>query len=186
MTRTWLPVVLLAFVALTGWLMFRLDEDERPVRRSGPREADYYMERFTRTSMDAAGRIKDRLRAELMVHYAYDGSTELVSPKLDIYNESGEPWQVTAERGWVAEDNEVILLYGEVEVWRNDSAGRREMELITRDLKLLRTDRYAESDHATTVRDRHTVSRGIGMRADFHISRIDLLKDVRTRHEVTP
>jgi len=177
-------IVMTALAVATGWLLQRLDEDSLGITPQERHEPDYYMERFAKMSMDAEGRPDNKLAAEFMVHYPDDDSTELVRPKIEIYNGAERPWIVVAERGWVSANNEVILLYGPVEIWRNDSAGNRGLEVLTRDLRILTDEDYAESDNPTTVRSRTSTTEALGMRARFGVGRLELLNAVRGHHEV--
>lgn len=181
----WLLVLaLLALAAGTTWLLDELDVGPQGPQLRQSHEPDYYLERFTELAMDAEGAPLRRLSAEFMVHYPDDDSSELVSPRLELYNAGSAPWHVIAERGWVGADGEVVLLYGAVEIWRDAADGHREIEVHTRDLRVLPDERYAESDNPTTIRNRTTVTHAVGMRADFQARRLELLSRVRSRHDV--
>ncbi len=184
MLRWVVLVVLLIGAVLTGWVLERFDDDKRVVRKARDHDPDYYMQNFVRTAMDAEGWVKDRLSADFMVHYPDDDTSELVQPRLEIYNESDDPWHVVAERAWVGPGNDVVLLYGEVEIWRPGADGGRRLEVLTRDLRVLMREDYAETDNPTIIRSPTMVVNSIGMRANFGRNRIELVDQVRSRHEV--
>lgn len=177
-------IVLLVLAVASGWLLQRFNVEAPPIAPKARHEPDYYMEQFSKLSMDVQGRLDSKLEADFMVHYPDDDSTELVQPKLELYNGSSRPWIVVAERGWVSANNEHILLYGPVEIWRSDDAGNRELEVHTRDLRILTDEDYAESDNPTTVRSPNSTTRAIGMQAWFRTGLVKLLRDVRGHHEV--
>lgn len=177
-------LVLLLTVAASGWLLQQLEELDRREGDLQSHDPDYFMENFTQTTMNAEGRPQHRLNADLMLHYPDDGSTELVRPKLEVYNEAPSPWHVMADKGWVNKDNDLVLLTGEVQIWREGEDGRREVEVITRDVRVLPRDRYAETDQAATIRAPGTVYHAIGMRAKLNEDTLELLNRVRGRHEV--
>lgn len=181
--RTAILLLLLAAVG-SGWLLQRLQEAERRGARQQGHDPDYFMEHFTQTTMNEQGQMHHRLNAELMLHFPDDDSTELVRPKLEVYNEAPAPWHVTAEKGWVSANKDVVLLTGEVQIWREGEDGQREVEVITRDLRVLPHERYAETDQAATIRAPGTVYHAVGMRANFNEDRLELLNRVRGRHEV--
>ncbi|MCZ6893268.1 MAG: LPS export ABC transporter periplasmic protein LptC [Gammaproteobacteria bacterium] len=168
------------------WLWQNLDQEEVAARLPDPHEPDYYIENMIRTTTGIEGELKNILRAELVEHFPDDDSTELASPHLEIYNGQVEPWHVIAERGWVSSGNDVVLLHGAVEIWRLDKAGQRVYQVITSELRVLPKEQYAESDNPTTIIGPSTVTHAIGMRANFAHDRLELLKQVRTRHEVKP
>jgi lipopolysaccharide export system protein LptC len=183
MNRYWVLLTLLAGVIVTFWLAARLDAEDSTLAPKLSHDPDYFMENFTQTTLDETGAPRRRLTAQLLVHYPDDDSSELVRPALELYNGSPQPWRVIAERGWVSAGAEVVVLYGAVEIWRLDERGQRALEVHTRDLRILTDDQYAESDNPTTIRSPTTTTHAIGMRADFGVRRLELLKEVRTRHE---
>jgi lipopolysaccharide export system protein LptC len=134
--------------------------------------------------MDMTGQIKHRLQAKMMVHYPDDGSTELVQPLLEVYNADTQPWHVKSERGWVSARHDLVLLQGEVQIWRETAAGQREIEVLTSDVRVLPDDRYAETAQAAIIRAPRTEYHAVGMRAWFNENRLELLKQVRGHHEV--
>jgi lipopolysaccharide export system protein LptC len=137
-------------------------------------QPDYYIDNMVRRTLGAEGQLANVLRAERLEHFPDDDSTQLASPHLEIYNGTVEPWHVVAERGWVSSGNEVVLLHGPVEIWRQNKAG----------LRVLPKEQYAESAQPTTIIAPATVSHSVGMRANFAHERLELLNQVRARHEV--
>lgn len=180
-----LLATLLLLAVLTGWWSLQLDES-RNRRRPARGEPDYTIEAFVRLRMGADGLPAEMLRAPLLVHYADGGGAELVRPEMRLYTSAGLPWELKSERAWVDEAQEVVLLYGEVEGWRLDASGARQSELHTRDLRILRSTSYAETDAAARLRSGQTESRGVGLRADLARDRLELLADVRTLHHPAP
>ena len=183
MTRL-VTILLLALMAAgSTWLLDRLDTGEAR-RVAGERhDPDWYMRDFTQRTMGMEGDLVRKLTADSMVHYPDDDSTELVRPRLELYNNGPRPWHVVADRGWVSGGNEVILLYGEVEIWRLQDDGEREVEVLTTDLRILPDEQYAETDNAATIRTRTTTTRAVGMRASFGVSRLELLERVTSRYD---
>lgn len=176
--------VLLLLVGITsGWLI-RLEE-EPGIRKEVSHIPDSYMEDFTRTDMDENGLIKRRLSGEYMWHFADDNSSELLRPKLEIYSSALQPWYVIAERAWVSGNSQLIQLFGEVRIWKNDEAkGERAVEVITRDVRALPETEYAETDKAATIITPSSITHGIGLRAYLRSERFELLDEVKTHYEV--
>ncbi len=184
MNRWLIVVILIPCVVVTAWVLQGLDDEITAVPRTERRDPDFYIENFVRTAMGKTGKLKERLHADFMVHYPDDDSNELVRPRLEIYNSGDWPWQVVADRGWIAGNNEVVLLYGKVEIWRSDAEGERNFEVLTRDLRILPEDEYAETDAFTTISTRTSVTTAVGMRARFSANRIQLMSEVKSRHEI--
>jgi len=188
MTASWLerwliPFVLLLLVGATSWLLSRLDENDKTADRDDRHESDSFMEHLIRTTMDAEGKLKQRLQADYMEHFPHDDRTELVRPYLELYNTQGEPWQVRADHGQVSAHGKEILLKGQVHVWRNDAGGRREVEVLTNELRVLPEEEYAETRVAATLISPSSESRGIGMRFFMKEKRLALLSKVKTHYE---
>jgi lipopolysaccharide export system protein LptC len=187
MRNTWWSTLLLVGLgAFTFWLWQRLDEGDGVAAQVRPHKPDYYIEKMIRNSMDKNGELRNILHAERVVHYPDDDSTELSKPRMEIYNGRSQPWHVVSDSGWVSSGNEVVLLKGDVEIWRLDDDGRRELEVLTTELRVLPKEKYAETDNAATITSQGTVTKTVGMRANFAHDRLELLNNVRTRYEMVP
>jgi lipopolysaccharide export system protein LptC len=168
----------------TWWLSSWLHSREESGREVG-RVPDYYLETLQFTTMDAQGRPARRLRAERMVHYADDDSTELAAPRLTVYDQGRPPWEIQAEQGWVSGDGELVLLQGEVQIDREGAAGVRPVHIVTRDLRVQPEQSFAETDRAVDARSDGDRVRSDGMQIWFDGPvRIKLLSNVRGRYEV--
>ena len=78
------------------------------------------------------------------------------------------------------------MLHGEVEIWREGDEGQRTLEILTRELRVLPQEKYAETDEAATINSPTSVTTSIGLRANFAHDRLELLERVRSRHEMEP
>ncbi len=185
-TRWRLPLLMLCLALGSAWLLERLREKGTERQRVEQHHPDLYMENFVRLGMDEQGRLRNKLRASKLLHYPDDDTTELIRPRLQVISGDGIPLFVTADRAWATSDNEVILLYGEVRIWRNRPDGERELELITSDLKVLPEEQYAETEEPVTIIGDRMVTDATGLRADLARRRLKLLHKVRSRYEVSP
>jgi lipopolysaccharide export system protein LptC len=114
---------------------------------------------------------------------AFFGDThtkELTHPHLVMYREQAEPWHVASERGWVSADDDVVMLLGKVDIWRDTPDGKREIHVETEDLRVLPNDQYAETELPVSISTPESFTRGTGMRAYLDESRVELLSRVRT------
>mgnify|MGYP001811965215 CR=1 FL=1 len=187
MNSSWTSALFfVALGALTFWLWQQLDEGQEPVAKKKDHEPDYYIEHMVRRSMDETGAVRNILYADMVLHYPDDDSTELTKPRLEIYNGRQDPWYVIAETGWISSGNEVVLLHGEVEIWREGNEGERSFEVLTSELRVLPQEKYAETDNEATINSPSSVTTSIGLRANFAHDRLELLERVRSRHEVEP
>jgi lipopolysaccharide export system protein LptC len=183
--QTLIAAALVGLVAFTAWWSLEIYEAERQaVVRPG--EPDYLLTAFERTSTTPDGNPSERLDSPLLVHYSDGGGAELVRPRMRFYTAGIPDWQVVSERAWVDESQDVILLYGEVEGWREGPDGARETEFITRDLRALRGRRYAETDASGVLRKGPTTSFGVGLELDLARNHLTLLSHVRSIHRPPP
>lgn len=183
----WLTALgVFVLAVLSFWMLHRLEVDLRGGPRARQHETDYTIDDMTRRTFGPAGELQSVLRSPKVLHFADDDTTELASPRMEIYNGDVEPWHVVAERGWVSAGNDVVLLHGDVEVWRHGPTGEREYQVLTSELRVLPKEQYAETDNAATIIGPATVTHAIGMRANFAHDRVQLLKQVKARHAVKP
>ncbi len=167
----------------TAWILERLEGQNITREAVGLDEPDSYMENFVRTAMDERGRLESRLRAKRMFHFR-DDTTQLLHPTFELYSDNGKaPWFARADSGWIGAGNDVVLLHGNVSVWRQNPKGVREIEVQAPDLRILPEKRYAETDSAATIITPTSVTNGIGMRARLAFGLVELLKNVRTHYD---
>ena len=131
--------------------------------------------------MNTDGTPKNRLHADYMAHYPDNDTSELVNPRLEVFQQDKQPMFIVADKGWVTSNNEVILLTGEVNIWQDDNAGNRKMEINTTDVRILPGQEYAETDNEATFTNSDMVTTATGVRAYFKEERIVLLDNVHTR-----
>lgn len=177
---------LLLLITAGSWWLLQHQGDSRKKAEIVGHTPDYYVEGLTGITMDSEGRPSQRLTAERMTHYPDDDSTELILPRMTLYDEQGRPpWRARSEKGWVSGDGEVILLQGEVHIDRSMSKDVRPIHITTRDLRIQPTDNYVESDAQThMVSHQDTIdSKGIQVWFSKPV-RIKLLANVRGRYEV--
>ena len=185
--NTFISTLLIVMLSiLSFWILQNLERTERVARGPETHEPDYFLDNMVRTTTGEAGELVNVLRAERVEHFPDDDSTELASPHLEIYNGDAMPWHVIADSGWVSSGNDVVLLHGEVEIWRTDKTGRRVYEVLTSELRVLPKEQYAETDSPTIIVGPETVTKSIGMRANFSHSRLELVNRVRSRYEGRP
>ena len=177
-----LSAALLVAAGASGWILYDLDFDDAPTERAAPEAPEAYMENFVSVEMDGAGRPRRRIEASYMAYHA-DQSVELTEPRYVLFRDEGEPWHVRSEHGRVSPDGTVLWLLGKVDIWRNDVAGTRDLDIRTEHLMVRTDSEYAETTEPVTIRTPASVSSGVGMRAWLGETRFELLSQVRTHVE---
>lgn len=176
-----IAVALLLLATGSAWLLNRLAGTETAKKEIVGHDPDYYMENFTTTTMKEDGTPKNKLSADYMAHYPDNDTTELRSPRLEVFRKDELPVNIIADKGWVTEDNEVILLTGNVKFWQDDKTGYRKIEIITTDVRILPKQEYAETDKPVKLIARRTTVNATGVRAYFDESRVELLNNVQAK-----
>jgi lipopolysaccharide export system protein LptC len=178
---TWVPTAMLVVLAVASSLWLTgLGDRQGEIKRFVSRTPDLTMQEFEVTTMGEDGRPLRRLSAAYMAHFSDTGTKELTQPHLIVYREQAEPWHVASERGRVSADNDVLMLLGEVDIWRNSPDGKREIHIETENLRVLPREEYAETDLPVRISTRETLTRGTGMRVYLGESRVQLLSQVKT------
>lgn len=173
-------ILLLAATVLSTWALYRLNLESEETGISTANTPDYYMEDFTTLAMDESGKPDYRLYGVYMAHYPDSDTTEILKPSIDFLNTDKPAMHVIADKGWLAADNEVVLLNGNVEFTQKDEAGERVMQINTEKARLLIDQNYVETDQFTRIVTRRTSVTGTGMLADLKKGKLSVLSDVHT------
>lgn len=183
--RWTLLAALLVAASASGWILYNLDFGDEPVERASSDAPDAYIENFVTVEMDDAGRPRRRIEASRMEYYA-DRTIELTNPRYVLFRADGEPWHVQSARARVSADGSVLWLLGEVDIWRNDASGTRDLDIRTEHLMVLTQSEYGETTEPVTIRTPSSISSGVGMRAWLGETRFELLSQVRTHVDGNP
>ena len=172
--------VLLVLAASSAWILHDLEPELLSGEDPPVQVPDFFLENFVTTIRDEQGRPTQRIEAVHMAYFPETGTRELTWPRLTMYRDDATPWQARSERGWLSASGDVMLLQGEVLIWRNDRDGDPRIEISTRDLRVLPETDYGETDQPVVVTTRHSRSRGVGMRAWLEKGRLELRSQVHT------
>ncbi len=178
--------LLLGFSGLAIWLQQNSDNeietaDTQKIKKK--HTPDYFMENFTITSMNEKGEPRSTLTSTKMLHYPDDDSTELDKPFMTMNSETGKPWKIKADRGWIAANNELILLSGNVRIDRLSGPNNRPVKLFTEKLRIHPELDFAETDRPVTMISNKRRTTAVGMRAYVRKGKLQLLEDVRVSYE---
>ena len=182
-SRWKLAFTLIMVAGLSYWLLDMLIIDDKEALSKIAHYPDYYMENFNTLKMNEDGAPKNHLSASYMAHYPDDNTTELDYPKLKMFRESKLPINVSADKGWVTSSNEVILLIGNVYLYQTNSSGEMNLELMTKDARVLIDKKYAETDKPATLINKNSITNSIGMRIYLQDQRMEFLNNVQTTIE---
>ncbi len=180
-----IAVALLILAGFSWWLAEEawLGTEQLPGGQDATRVADYYVRGLEVTTMTPEGRPARRLRTGDLRHFQADATTELTDAKLTIFQNDKPPLEISAERGWVSADGELVLLQGAVAIERAAGPGTRPLKVVTRDLRVQPRQDYAETDARVRVTSLEDEVEAVGMQAWLREpARLKLLSQVRGHH----
>ncbi len=161
---------------------------ETSLREPAPAESQapvLVIERLQAVRMTVAGQRELAIEAPRLWQLPGQGGTRLERPELDWYQSDGQTreWRLRAEGGWVAADQQTLLLEGEVVVDRTAESGQSPVTLVTRDVRVRPTERYVETAAPTRAVTPGGELRAVGARAWLDQERLELLSEVRGVYE---
>jgi lipopolysaccharide export system protein LptC len=176
--QSWGWILLTAFALVTTWLVQNLEKDLSTSPQMSDHIPNYTLHHFQSVQMNEQGYLKSRLMAEKMVHYL-QAKTELTTPAMVFYKQQQPVWVIQAERGEISNDDNEIWLLGQTHWQRYTPNQLKELEIITRDVRLQRDTQYAETASATQIISAYGETHSVGMRVFIPQEKIELLSQVR-------
>jgi lipopolysaccharide export system protein LptC len=178
--------LLLGLLALGSW--WAAERFGLPIEKGKklqPGKVDYYSKGLQRTVMDEAGKPKEMLIADELVHYEDENRSELTKPVMTLYTKEGPPWVIHAETATLPGDGKQIFLNGEVLVLRDANRDGRTMRIETRNARVRPDDNYAETDEDIRVISPPDYMTGTGAKLKFGDGiEYTVLANVRRKHEI--
>ena len=190
----WRKVIIPLTIAGLAWLSVQWQRDQTSTDPADATLArmetpDAYMEGVVSRRMDASGRPGHEMRATRATHFAQGDRSEFEAPFITVYRKDGSLWTIEAERGLATAGNDEVLLSGEVLMRRPldpaQPAGAAEIEVFTRELRILSDEEFAETDQPTTIVHRYGRVDAVGMKVWFKQERLQLLSQVNGVYETT-
>ena len=178
--RNVILICLIVIAALSAWLLNRLTESESKQGGRSATAPDYYLENFKTTVMREDGTPRNTLNALYMAHYPDSDTSELLKPSMKLYRHKNQPYFVSADKGWLTSDNEVVLLKGAVEMIEYDESGNPTLQINTNSARVLPNQNYAETDDFAKIVSHRVTITGKGMKAFFNDGRLKVLNNVHT------
>ncbi|MGI9335200.1 MAG: LPS export ABC transporter periplasmic protein LptC [Gammaproteobacteria bacterium] len=178
----WPGAVLFVVAGASAWVLAELNRERNAPEGEPARVPDFYLNEFETVNHDEQGRLERRLRARHLAHFPESGASELEAPSVTLYQPDATPWRVESEHGWLSESGQVLLLLGEVHIWRNNAAGQRIMDVVTQDLRVMPEADYAETDEPVVITTPHSRTTGVGLRIYLKLGRMELLSDVKSTY----
>ncbi|ADV26918.1 protein of unknown function DUF1239 [Pseudoxanthomonas suwonensis 11-1] len=177
--RLLLGVVLLLAAVVTGWSAWKM-RGRDAVATGGGERSDYVLRDFELVVLGKDGSETVRVQSPELQRRD-DESMDVAEPVFLTPAEPG-PWKLTAERGWISPDGELLRLDGSVS-GDSDPASPAPTKFRTDSLELLPGQDLARTDKAVSLSRPGLSQTGTGMEANLKTRQYRLLSQVRTRYE---
>ena len=138
--------ILLALLAATAWWLGKMREEPPRAEDESPGQPDHTIQGLRATTLDENGRPHRRLVAREARHYPAKAGSELDEPRLTLFPETGPPWLLKSERGWVSEKAEEVRLQGKVYLDREASQDNPPLQVETREVFVWPNQEYGRTD----------------------------------------
>jgi lipopolysaccharide export system protein LptC len=186
-SKIFLVTLLLAIGSWAWW--HNQQRTDVPTREKNlpAHEQDYFIEKFSVTTMTPQGKPARTLTASKMKHFRDTGITELEQPFVRIYNKSAANWKAASEQGELSEDGKTLILSGNVEIDRSATpdSSVRSLHISTSNLRINADQDYAETDDAVKITSDTGWVQAVGMQAWLREpSHIKFLSRTRAHYEV--
>lgn len=181
-TRGLLALSILALLAAFSYgLLLWLNPQTEEASRQLNNEPLLIIENFQALRLNAKGQQELLVIAPHLAQFPNPLGTRITQPLLDWYQTDGQTreWQLSAEQGWIAADQQTLRLEGAVHLVRTAESGKPPVTINTRDLLLRPNARYAETAALTTATTPQGEFQALGVRAWLDEERIELLAEVR-------
>lgn len=181
MNRLGLSISALFVMALLMYMPVWMGEDEKPARANGDStlRPAYKARNLTTTLYNAEGKVNHEVYAASMEHFDQLGFVLFNQPKYTVYTaENDAPWQVTADKGTLYDDDLIQLEDNVLIKSLNPDAFVR---TITSDfIKVNLEDKTMTSDQPVDIYGVQTVIRSNGFNANLRTQQYELIDHVQT------
>lgn len=181
-----LSIAGLAALAGSSYALLRWVESS--LRQPEPAESQapvLTVEQFRAVRLNVAGLREYVIEAPLLQQWPSQRGTQIRQPVMDWYQPDGitREWRLQSEQGWIAANNQLVRLDGEVVMTRTAASGKSPVTLTTRDVLVHPVERQAETAAPARMITPGGEVYAVGMRAWFDQHRLELLSEVRGHYE---
>ncbi|WP_221797569.1 LPS export ABC transporter periplasmic protein LptC [Oceanobacter mangrovi] len=142
-------------------------------------EPDYYGEGLNHRQYNQSGQLAQQLQAAASRHLPDQAVSYLDQPVIINRDSSQQQWQVSADKGTIADQNTQVQLSGNVNIASLTDAGLR---VTTQQLQYSPDQATASTDDWVTIQNGSSETRARGMTMDINRQRLDLKQQVSTRY----
>jgi len=184
-----LPIIFILLIAtIVTVLLSEIDIGENFEQKNKDDRSyqiDYYLKDMQALTLNALGNPDQKLQSKSVTHYKSDDTTAFDMPTINVFEESSSPWEITAKKGLMSSNGDLVLLKQNVKINKAGSEKKPSLKVVTANLKIRPNDGYAETDEAVRIDNGKNWLISVGMQAWFKKpSRIKLLANVKGYYDV--
>jgi LPS export ABC transporter protein LptC len=174
-TRQTPLLILLLLVVAAGWFLNKpkTADPDSVVRKQG---SDMFADHVEVTIMDASGQPAYHIMADHLSHSPDTERFDLTRPVIEVNRPRGDDWNISSERGQMADKGDKLWFLGEVNIHRQ---GGSPLHIKTSDLLVQPDEGLAETDNAVAVSSAQYKINAIGLKADFRNNLLEFRSRVR-------
>ena len=176
-------VLLAAVAAVTVWLDRHVQPPEPVPSGKGRHDPDYTADNFVVTRIGPDGAVRYRLTARRMQHYPDDDTTDLDSPKIVNFRDSGVTMTATSKTAKLSSNADDVYLQDDVRLTRAPYAEHSELNMTTSWLHVVPDKGTANTNRPVRIQDANTLITSDGLEFDNNTRILNLLSNVRGRYE---
>ena len=181
--RYLLVLLLVVIIAsLSSWLLQTVEERFTIRRTPEKQSADYFMEDFTATAMNAKGTPEYAISASYLAHFPHNDTVHMRQPYISVFRDQLDPWQLVSDSGVVSENGTLILLNGEVTMQKGEGSVEKSVTLSTHDLKINTRSKTAVTEKQVKIVRSDSVIEATGMHIDLDSGKLELLANARGQY----
>lgn len=176
------PIAVLV-AALGYWNINSSSTDDAAAQLENDNSVDFYAQNTHTLQFTDTGTLYYELTSPHIEHTQHDDITLLLQPDLLLFRGTELPWHISSERSKVSPDGEEVELIENVRIERTDEQGRPTI-LTTEQLTYVPATEYAHTQLPVKIEAANGITTGIGMQTYLNESKMNLLSNVRGRHDV--
>lgn len=145
--RVWITTMVLALGGVLVWLDPRGPQDQSIDPEARAQEPGHVLENAEITLFGDTGAIQQSLTTPRLVHTPQTAMTDVLSPKVTLFDSEERQWLATAETGTLNTDTQALTLTGSAQLLAPDEGWQLNTELLHYD----GITRHAWSDAKTVL-----------------------------------
>ena len=182
--RTLFLVLLMLFAAAALWYWREdsplLAPTTEPEDTNSP---DAFVVAGRYRTFDADGQLTSVLTSSRAVHYPRDNSGHLDTPRVDLIQQDGRPWQINAQKGVLALDSDLVQLRNDVRIQTVATDDQPALTLTTETLTLDNRTGFITTDQPVNIESPQGQTTAVGLDAYVDEKRMVLKSQVRSTYD---